>query len=121
MERDLFREELDLLFPHIVEDLENGEFIVSNRKPFNDRAGYVASKINQLTGIANVIYVASEAGIDASSRYVTVCEAHHLMIASTSIPNARIDMKDASQWCAECQKIRHDAEYLKEVATRRWQ
>lgn len=94
---------------------------MSKRKPFNVNAGYIASKINALTGIANVIYVASEAGIDADKKYVTVCEAHHLMIASSSIPKARVDIKDASKWCAECEKIRHDAEYLKEVATRRWQ
>ena len=76
---------------------------MSNRKPFNDRAGYVASKINSLTGIHNVIYIAAEQGIDSEQKYVTVCEAHKTMIGSTNIPNARIDMKDASQWCEACQ------------------
>jgi hypothetical protein len=33
---------------------------MSNRKPFNDRAGYVASRKNPLTNIHNVIYVAAE-------------------------------------------------------------
>lgn len=78
---------------------------MSNRKPFNDRAGYVASKINPLTGIANVIYIAAEQGIDADHKYVTVCEAHHTMVSSSSIPNARIDMKDAGQWCEACQHL----------------
>jgi len=78
---------------------------MSNRKPFNDRAGYVASKKNPLTGIHNVIYIASEQGIDTSGKYVTVCEAHKQMVSSVSIPNARIDMKDASQWCATCQSM----------------
>lgn len=76
---------------------------MSNRKPFNDRAGYVASKKNPVTGISNVIYIASEQGIEAEHKYITVCEGHHTMISSSSIPKARIDMKDASQWCEACQ------------------
>ncbi len=78
---------------------------MSNRKPFNDRVGYVASRINPLTGISNVIYIASLQGIDSDKKYVTVCEAHHTMVSSTSIPTARIDMKDASQWCETCQHL----------------
>jgi hypothetical protein len=78
---------------------------MSNRKPFNDRAGYIASRINALTGISNVIYIASEQGIDSDKKYVTVCEAHNAMVSSSSIPNARIDMKDASQWCSVCREI----------------
>jgi len=74
-----------------------------NRKPFNDRAGYVASKKNPFTGISNVIYVASEQGIEADGKYITICEGHKQMIGSSSIPKARIDMKDASQWCSDCQ------------------
>jgi hypothetical protein len=75
---------------------------MSNRKPFNDCAGYVASRKNSLTGIHNVIYIASEQDIDTGTKYVTVCECHHTMIGSTSIPKARIDMKDASVWCDDC-------------------
>lgn len=78
---------------------------MSKRKPFNSCAGYVASRKNPLTDVHNVIYIASEQGIDADKKYVTVCEAHHQMIASTSIPKARIDMKDAVQWCSGCQDI----------------
>jgi hypothetical protein len=107
VERDLFEEEMQILLPHIEESIKMGDFEMSNRKPFNVNAGYVASKINPLTGIANVIYVAAEAGIDAEHKYVTVCEKHGQMISSTSIPNARIDMKDASQWCSVCQNASH--------------
>jgi hypothetical protein len=78
---------------------------MSKRKPFNDRAGYVASRKNPLTGVHNVIYIASEQGIDADAKYVTVCEAHCQMVSATSIPRARLDMKDASQWCSECQLL----------------
>ncbi len=75
---------------------------MSNRKPFNDRAGYVASKINARTGVHNVIYAAAEAGIDADARYATVCEAHGCMVSSTTLPKARMDMKDATRWCSSC-------------------
>lgn len=78
---------------------------VSIRKPFNDRAGYVASRKNALTNIHNVIYEAKEAGIDAQYRYVTVCEAHNQMISTGSLVNARIDMKNASKWCSKCRTL----------------
>jgi hypothetical protein len=78
---------------------------MSNRKPFNVNAGYVASRKNPLTNSSNVIYIAAEAGIDAQDKYVTVCEAHGLMVSSTSIPKARIDMNDATQWCSACQAV----------------
>lgn len=78
----------------------------SIRKPFNDRAGYVASRKNALTNIHNVIYVASQQGIDVGMmKYVTVCEAHGRIIGSPNIPTARIDMKDASQWCGVCRSL----------------
>lgn len=79
--------------------------MASKRKPFNDRAGYVASRKNALTNIHNVIYIASEQGIDVGDKYVTVCEAHGTMIGSPNIPTARIDMKDASQWCGVCRSL----------------
>lgn len=87
----------------LVEKRHRKDNIMSNRKPFNDRTGYVASKKNPITGISNVIYVASEQGIDADGKYITICEGHKQMVSSTSIPKARIDMKDASQWCSGCQ------------------
>ena len=79
---------------------------MSKRKPFNDCAGYIASKKNALTGIHNVIYLAAEQGIDTGgAKYVTVCEAHASFIGSTNLPNARIDMKDASRWCEACREL----------------
>jgi hypothetical protein len=87
---------------------KTGVFEMSNRKPFNDCAGYVASLKNPLTGIHNVIYIAAKQGIDAAQKYATVCEAHHTMVSASSIPNARIDMKDASKWCADCQALKEN-------------
>jgi len=78
---------------------------MSVRNLFNDRAGYVASKKNLLTGIHNVIYVAASQGIDADGKCVTVCEAHSQMISSTSVLKARSNMSDATQWCSNCQAL----------------
>ena len=79
---------------------------MSKRKPFNENAGYVASRKNAVTGIHNVIYIAEAAGIDTGGvKYVTVCEAHGSQLSSANLPNARIDMKDASQWCAACREM----------------
>ena len=79
---------------------------MSNRKPYRDCAGYVASRKNPLTGKHNVIYVASEQGLDTGDKkYVTICEAHLEMIAATSVAKARVDMKDAMHWCSGCQHL----------------
>lgn len=78
---------------------------MSNRKPFNEYAGYIASCKNPLTGNHNVIYIAAEQGISADKKYVTTCEAHHTMVSSSSTPGARLAMKDASIWCDECKKL----------------
>lgn len=79
---------------------------MSKRKPFNENAGYIASRKNPLTNIHNVIYNAEQAGVDTGGvKYVTVCEAHGNMISSSNLPNARIDMKDATGWCDDCRNL----------------
>jgi hypothetical protein len=78
---------------------------MSKRKVYSDYAGYIAQRINVLTGVPNVIYIAVEQQIDADHKYVTVCEAHSNMINAASIRSARADMADASEWCADCQKL----------------
>lgn len=77
---------------------------MSNRKPFNDRAGYVASRKNQITGTSNVIYVASEQGIDVDGKYAVVCEGHATMTGATSVPKARVLMKNAAAFCVDCRE-----------------
>ena len=47
---------------------------MSNRKPYNDRTGYVASRHNIVNNGWVVIYQAKEQGIDASGgKYAVVC------------------------------------------------
>jgi hypothetical protein len=81
----------------------------SIRKPHNQDAGYVASRKNALTGQANVIYVAAEQGIDVGEmKYAVVCDAHAAFEGETSIPRARVLMKDAAEFCLECRKLAGD-------------
>ena len=61
-------------------DTQSTNFAPRKRKPFKTHASYIASRINHLTGIHNVIYFASEQSIDTDNKYVTVCEAHKNMI-----------------------------------------
>lgn len=95
----------DDLTAHLSDDIRIGAFEMSNRKPFNDCAGYVASRKNTITGIHNVIYIASEQGVDAEHKYITVCEAHHTMVSIPNIPQARIAMKDATSFCESCRQL----------------
>lgn len=84
--------------------------MASNRKPFNDRAGYVASLKNPITDIHNVIYKAEEQGIDVNGcKYAVVCEGHKTMTGATSIPKARELMKDAASFCEDCRAVEDQA------------
>lgn len=76
---------------------------MSNRKPHNENAGYIAEK--QFSGNGGkahiVIYNALEAGIDTGVKYAVVCEKHNRMVGATSIPNARAIMK-CPDFCEKC-------------------
>lgn len=84
----------------------------SKRKPYNDRAGYIASRKNPVTGDWAVIYNAKQAEIDADYRHVVVCEAHGNMIASASRDLAYADMKTPWEWCDDCRKASEPAPEL---------
>ncbi len=75
---------------------------MSKRKPYNDKAGYIASL---RAGAANgwiVIYDAAEAGLDASAgRYAVSCESHHVLVNVSSMPKARSAMK-SPDFCEGC-------------------
>lgn len=75
---------------------------MSTRKPYNDRAGYVASRRNEINRGWVVIYVAAEQGIDdAGGKYAVVCETHSTILNTTSIPSARPCLK-VPDFCEEC-------------------
>lgn len=76
--------------------------MASNRKPYNDCAGYVASRHNDINGGWVVIYRAAEQGIDVGENtYATVCETHGTICGTTSIPKARPFLK-IPEFCEQC-------------------
>lgn len=77
---------------------------MSNKKPYNDRAGYVASRHNMINNGWVVIYFAKEQGLDDSAgKYATVCETHNTILQTTSLPKARPLLK-FPEFCEECMK-----------------
>jgi hypothetical protein len=78
---------------------------MSKRKPYNDCAGYVASRRNAITGGWLVIYRAEEAGLDPSGgQWVTSCECHGTLCNHSSLPKARDSMK-SPDFCEACQEL----------------
>ena len=77
---------------------------MSRRKPYNDRAGYVSSRRNYITGDFNVLYRAAEAGMDTSDGpWATVCEKHGTICNHRSLTLARQHLPDAD-WCEACMR-----------------
>lgn len=77
---------------------------MSNRKPYNDKAGYVASRHNMINNGWVVIYVAKEQGLeDEAGKYAVVCELHKTLTFVTSIPKARPMLK-CPDFCEDCMK-----------------
>lgn len=78
---------------------------MSNRKPYNDRAGYVASRHNLINNGWVVIYRAKEAQLDEDGgKYVVSCELHG------TVPKARPFLK-IPEFCEDCMEG-----YIKEAA-----
>lgn len=80
----------------------------SNRKPYNDRAGYIASRHSLTNGGWIVIYEAALQGLDIDGgKYAVVCETHNTILQTTSLPKARPLLK-YPDFCEECMRTRHD-------------
>ncbi len=86
---------------------------MSKPKLFQGNAGYVARKKNPITGSYNVIYVAALQGIEASDKYIAVCEAHGTIVSAPSLHLARQSAKDSGLWCAQCREYENPVEFLK--------
>jgi len=76
--------------------------VKSARKPFNDRAGYIASLRSAPGRGWVVIYNAEAQGMDVGEKYAVVCETHSTSMAERSVANARLSMKMPTEWCEEC-------------------
>ena len=77
--------------------------VPSIRKPHNALAGYIASlRSNPRKGWV-VIYDSAKQQLDATAgRYVTVCESHGQTEYATSMPAARVGLKDPTTFCVYC-------------------
>ena len=76
---------------------------MSSRKPYNQDAGYIASKRSGLNRGWVVIYNASEAGLDdADGKYAVVCQTHGSIVNTTSLLKARSAMKCPDSFCDGC-------------------
>ena len=79
--------------------------MTSVRKPYNDRAGYVASLRSGANRGWVVIYEAEAQGLDTDGcRYAVVCETHSTICAAKSLKRAREIMKDVD-FCEECAAV----------------
>jgi hypothetical protein len=74
---------------------------MKNRKPYNQDAGYIASRHNLINNGWVVIYEAEKQGLDVDGKYAVTCQLHHTMTGVTSISNARPLLK-YPDFCEEC-------------------
>lgn len=75
--------------------------MTSKRKPYNDGAGYIASRRHPTHRGWMVVYLAEKQGVDTDSKYAVVCIRHSTCIGTTSIPKARALMK-SGEFCESC-------------------
>jgi hypothetical protein len=74
----------------------------SYHKPFNDCAGYIASRKNPFTEGWLVLYDAQQAGMEVSGGpYATVCETHGTIANHRTLALARSHLPTAA-WCEAC-------------------
>ena len=77
----------------------------SIRKPYNNRAGYIASLRSGINRGWVVIYNAKEADLnDTDGKYAVVCQTHNTIINTTSLPKARSAMKSVD-FCEGCMRV----------------
>lgn len=77
---------------------------MSARKPYNDCAGYVCSRRNEINRGWVVIYRAQEQGIDVGpDKYAVVCEQHGTICGVSSVANGRSFLR-IPEFCEACMK-----------------
>ena len=102
----------DTRFPLARGRCADGCALPSLRKPFNNKAGYVASRRSGPVGPDGkrgwvVIYEAEAQGIDTDGdRYAVVCETHATILAEPTLRGARLSIKDPAQFCEDCRNGR---------------
>ncbi|KKM85892.1 hypothetical protein LCGC14_1284590 [marine sediment metagenome] len=77
------------------------------RKVHSKELGYIAERMNpHIGGSKVVIYVAGKQDMDVgSNKYAVFCDGHNTLVGTTSIPKARILMKQPEQFCDSCRNL----------------
>ena len=78
----------------------------TNRKPHANHEGYVCELRNTITGIGHVIIYdgkRNDMGTEGG-RWITACNTHSNVVASSSLPLARAAMK-YPDFCEECMQV----------------
>lgn len=88
---------------------------MSNRKPHNDFAGYVAELRNPHSGGHTIISDCKRAAaegealvenyVEEGGRYQVLCNDHGHLVYCTNLPAARECMKDPTTFCMVCRCI----------------
>lgn len=77
---------------------------MSNRKPFNEDKGYIASRRNELNKGWVVIYHADGQGLDVDGKYAVVCKEHGTFVGCSSLKSARPLLK-VPDFCGKCNGV----------------
>ena len=73
---------------------------------FNDLAGCVEQRRARETGTLVGLYHGEQSGMEDDPEHpcVTVCEAHHTLVAHPTLALARSHMPAPTGWCEECRE-----------------
>jgi hypothetical protein len=72
----------------------------------NEPAGLLYRTTDRETGAVGSVYLASEQGVDADTKYVVVCETHSNTLADETLKVAKRDAANTRDWCDGCQSKR---------------
>jgi len=95
------------------------ERVMSARKPHQDFAGYAAELRNPYSGGHTIILDCRRAAAEGTplvmdyaeegGRYQVLCNEHAYIVHCTSMPSARMCMKDPTFFCSECRILAGEA------------
>lgn len=92
---------------------------MSKRKPHQDFIGYLAELRNPYSGGHTIILDCKRAVEQGhplvkdyakeGGRYQVLCNEHSFIVHCTSLPSARMCMKDSTYFCSECRILSGEA------------
>ena len=82
---------------------------MANRKPHNDFVGYRCERRNPISGGHTIILDCKQGllvdNYKVAGRYQVLCNEHSMIVHCSSMPEARICMKDATAFCGVCRDL----------------